>query len=262
VPPHPKDNLPDLQIVPEGKITQRKSDEHDGGTRTTAAARHRLARAGGGGGGGGDNLGTPNGGERKSNPLLTPGGRPVNQYWDGAKSEVNNAARLTKTKSEAETWNALNEVIVDNAKSTSLTNIDCYCDGVFTTKCQGDGLIVATATGSTAYSLSAGGSMVHPQVPGILFTPVCPHSLSFRPIVFPDTCKISIRVSEDARSEHSVAFDGRGRQTLNKGDTVHVSVSSWPVPAICRVSETEDWFTGVRSLLHWNLRTQQKKTKE
>mmetsp|Transcript_17108 Transcript_17108/g.25645 ORF Transcript_17108/g.25645 Transcript_17108/m.25645 type:complete len:736 (+) Transcript_17108:72-2279(+) len=162
-------------------------------------------------------------------------------------------------KKKKEFWTALNEVIVDNGKSTSLTNMDCYCDGVFTTKCQGDGLIIATPTGSTAYSLSAGGSMVHPQVPGILFTPVCPHSLSFRPIVFPDTSKLSIEISMDARADHSVAFDGRLRQTLGKGDKVVVSVSSWPVPAISRVSETDDWFTGVRSLLHWNVRTQQKK---
>ncbi|GAB5354788.1 hypothetical protein AAMO2058_000149400 [Amorphochlora amoebiformis] len=166
-----------------------------------------------------------------------------------------------KQNFDPEIWTALNEVIIDNGKSTSLTNLDCFCDGVFTTKCQGDGLIVATPTGSTAYSLSAGGSMVHPQVPGILFTPVCPHSLSFRPIVFPDTSKMKIKVSTDARSDHSVAFDGRQRQTLRRGDTVHVSVSAWPVPAICRVSETEDWFNGVRSLLHWNLRTAQKRDK-
>jgi len=161
-----------------------------------------------------------------------------------------------------EYFTALNEVIVDNAKNSSLTNLDCYSDGVFTTKCQGDGLIVATPTGSTAYSLSAGGSMVHPQVPGILFTPVCPHSLSFRPIIFPDTSKISIKVSDDARGIHEVAFDGKNRQKLYKGDQVHISMSSWPVPAVCRVSETDDWFNGVRSLLHWNQRPSQKRMKE
>mmetsp|Transcript_15913 Transcript_15913/g.28545 ORF Transcript_15913/g.28545 Transcript_15913/m.28545 type:complete len:556 (+) Transcript_15913:32-1699(+) len=176
---------------------------------------------------------------------------------DVQKSE----AKIKSHDKEEKLFTALNEVIVDNAKSTSLTNLDCYCDGVFTTKCQGDGLIVATPSGSTAYSLSAGGSMVHPQVPGILFTPVCPHSLSFRPIVFPDTSKISIRVSEDTRGDHSVAFDGKRRHMLHAGDSVHVSMCQWPIPAICRVSETEDWFNGVRSLLHWNLRAHQKKHK-
>lgn len=59
---------------------------------------------------------------------------------------------------------------------------------------QGDGLIIGTPTGSTAYSLAAGGSMVHPQVPCILFTPICPHSLSFRPLMFPDYCQLCIQV--------------------------------------------------------------------
>jgi NAD+ kinase len=61
---------------------------------------------------------------------------------------------------------------------------------------QGDGLIVATPTGSTAYSLAAGGSMVHPQVPGMLFTPICPHSLSFRPLIFPDHVQLVVQVGQ------------------------------------------------------------------
>lgn len=66
---------------------------------------------------------------------------------------------------------------------------------------QGDGLIVATPTGSTAYSLAAGGSMVHPQVPCILFTPICPHSLSFRPLMFPDHGEAGI-TSDHVWSRH------------------------------------------------------------
>lgn len=164
---------------------------------------------------------------------------------------------LTARKDNAVTFSALNEVLIGN--STALTNLDCYADDVFTTKCQADGLILATPTGSTAYSLSAGGSMVHPQVPGILCTPVCPHSLSFRPIVYPDTTRIAIVVCKDARGQHTVTFDGRNRTQLRNGDRVDVRVSDYPIPAICRVGETEDWFTGVRNLLHWNLRATQKR---
>lgn len=64
---------------------------------------------------------------------------------------------------------------------------------------QADGVMLATPTGSTAYSVAAGGSMVHPNVPAILFTPVCPHSLSFRPVILPDYAEVELRVPHDAR---------------------------------------------------------------
>ena len=82
----------------------------------------------------------------------------------------------------------LNDVVIDRGASPYLTNLECFADGAFVTRVQGDGLIIATPSGSTAYSLAAAGSMVHPGVPAILFTPVCPHSLSFRPLIFPVRC--------------------------------------------------------------------------
>jgi NAD kinase len=88
----------------------------------------------------------------------------------------------------------LNEVVIDRGSSPYLSNLDVFCDDLHVTTVQADGLIVATTTGSTAYSLSAGGSMVHPQVPAILVTPICPHSLSFRPLLFPDAAELKIHV--------------------------------------------------------------------
>lgn len=79
----------------------------------------------------------------------------------------------------------LNEVVVDRGPSSFLSNIDLFIDGKYITTVQGDGLIVSTPTGITAYAVAAGASMVHPSVPAIMVTPICPHSLSFRPIVVP-----------------------------------------------------------------------------
>lgn len=79
----------------------------------------------------------------------------------------------------------LNEVVVDRGPSPYLSNIDLFIDGKHVTSVQGDGLIVSTPTGSTAYAVAAGASMIHPSVPAIMITPICPHSLSFRPIVVP-----------------------------------------------------------------------------
>ncbi|XP_069698330.1 NAD kinase-like isoform X12 [Periplaneta americana] len=79
----------------------------------------------------------------------------------------------------------LNEVVIDRGPSPYLSNIDLFLDGKHITSVQGDGLIVSTPTGSTAYAVAAGASMIHPSVPAIMVTPICPHSLSFRPIVVP-----------------------------------------------------------------------------
>ena len=88
----------------------------------------------------------------------------------------------------------LNEVVVDRGTSSSVTHVEIYCNGRFLTTLLGDGLIISTPTGSTAYSMSAGASLVHPSVPGIVLTPICPHSLSFRPIVLPAGVELKVSI--------------------------------------------------------------------
>lgn len=84
------------------------------------------------------------------------------------------------------------------------------------TTVQADGLTVSTPTGSTAYSLSAGGSLVHPQIPALLITPICPHTLSFRPMLLPDSMELRICVPYNSRSTAWASFDGRGRVELKR----------------------------------------------
>ncbi|CAA3014075.1 NAD kinase 2, chloroplastic [Olea europaea subsp. europaea] len=91
-------------------------------------------------------------------------------------------------------FDVLNEVIVDRGSNPYPSKIECYEHDRLITKVQGDGVIVATPTGSTAYSTAAGGSMVHPNVPCMLFTPICPHSLSFRPVILPDSARLELKV--------------------------------------------------------------------
>eukprot|EP00611_Tribonema_gayanum_P026953 TRINITY_DN6537_c0_g1_i2.p1 TRINITY_DN6537_c0_g1~~TRINITY_DN6537_c0_g1_i2.p1 ORF type:complete len:411 (+),score=98.38 TRINITY_DN6537_c0_g1_i2:80-1312(+) len=85
------------------------------------------------------------------------------------------SARIVRAGKPGCTYHALNEVVVERGGNPHLSLIECFCDDQFLTTVQADGLIIATPTGSTAYSMSAGGSMVHPSVPAILFTPICPH---------------------------------------------------------------------------------------
>nr|XP_009785910.1 PREDICTED: NAD kinase 2, chloroplastic-like isoform X1 [Nicotiana sylvestris] len=92
-------------------------------------------------------------------------------------------------------FDVLNEIVVDRGSNPYLSKIECYEHDRLITKVQGDGVIVATPTGSTAYSTAAGGSMVHPNVPCMLFTPICPHSLSFRPVILPDSARLELKVT-------------------------------------------------------------------
>ena len=149
----------------------------------------------------------------------------------------------------------LNEVVIDRGPSHSLVALDCYVDGMPMTRLQADGIIVATPTGSTAYSLAAGGSMVHPGISAILFTPVCAHALSSRPLVLPDGIELRISVCPTSRCTAWAAFDGRRRTELQRGDTLCVRVSPFPLPSVTCHSETDDFFRAAKSGLHWNQRS-------
>ncbi|WVZ01705.1 hypothetical protein V8G54_022511 [Vigna mungo] len=151
----------------------------------------------------------------------------------------------------------LNEVTIDRGISSFLTNLECFCDDSFVTCVQGDGLILSTTSGSTAYSLAAGGSMVHPQVPGILFTPICPHSLSFRPMIFPEHVTLRVQVPFNSRSPAWASFDGKDRKQLAPGDALVCSMAPWPVPTACLDDSTNDFLRSIHEGLHWNLRKTQ-----
>uniref|UniRef100_A0A669CNJ6 NAD(+) kinase n=1 Tax=Oreochromis niloticus TaxID=8128 RepID=A0A669CNJ6_ORENI len=148
----------------------------------------------------------------------------------------------------------LNEVVVDRGPSSYLSNVDLYLDGRLITSVQGDGLIVSTPTGSTAYAAAAGASMIHPNVPAIMVTPICPHSLSFRPIVVPAGVELMITLSPDARNTAWVSFDGRKRQEIQHGDCIKITTSCYPVPSICCHDLVYDWFESLAQCLHWNVR--------
>lgn len=152
----------------------------------------------------------------------------------------------------------LNEVVLDRGYSPYLSNLECFCDHVPITNIQADGIIISSATGSTAYSLSAGGSMLHPQVPAILFTPICPHSLSFRPLIFPDSVELKIQVPNDSRSTAWASFDGREQTELQRGDYLIIRVSKWPFVWIRESDGVADWFRSLAECLHWNDRRKQK----
>jgi NAD+ kinase len=112
--------------------------------------------------------------------------------------------------------------------------------------------MLTLVTGSTAYSLSAGGSLVHPDIPAILLTPICPHTLSFRPMVLSDTMLLRVSIPRNSRATAYCSFDGKGRVELKQGDHVTIAASQYPFPTV--VKSGSEWFNSVSRTLRWNTR--------
>ena len=109
------------------------------------------------------------------------------------------------------TYEILNDIVVDRGPNPTMSTIELFGDEEHLTTVQADGICVATPTGSTAYNLAAGGSLCHPENPVILVTAICAHTLSFRPIILPDTIVLRLGVPYDARANSWASFDGRER---------------------------------------------------
>jgi NAD+ kinase len=118
-----------------------------------------------------------------------------------------------------ETHDALNDAVITKAAIARMIDLDTHVDGQLVCNYKADGLIVSTPTGSTAYSLSAGGPIIFPSVPAICLTPICPHMLTNRPVIVPETSIIRIVTHGDGDSV-LLTIDGQVGTPLYEGDTV------------------------------------------
>ncbi|KAF7909940.1 uncharacterized protein EAF01_003658 [Botrytis porri] len=161
------------------------------------------------------------------------------------------------------TYEILNDIVVDRGPNPTMSSIEIFGDDEHFTSVQADGVCVATPTGSTAYNLAAGGSLCHPENPVILVSAICAHTLSFRPIILPDTIVLRLGVPYDARTSSWASFDGRERVELNPGDYVTISASRYPFANVMpQGRRSEDWVNSISGKLGWNTRQRQKGYKE
>ncbi|GAA5828922.1 hypothetical protein JCM11251_005919 [Rhodosporidiobolus azoricus] len=182
-------------------------------------------------------------------------GKPVSE--GGREGKKDKAIKCFSTRA-VESFEVLNDLVVDRGPSPYVSQLELFGDEHHMTTVQADGLTVSTPTGSTAYSLSAGGSLVHPEIPAILITPICPHTLSFRPMLLPDSMELRICVPYNSRSTAWASFDGRGRVELRQGDHIKVTASPYPFPTVCADKQSTDWFHSIARTLKWNERERQK----
>jgi NAD+ kinase len=143
---------------------------------------------------------------------------------------------------------AMNDVVVNRGATSGMVELRVEVNGHFVANQRADGLIVASPTGSTAYSLSAGGPLLHPSTPGWVLVPIAPHTLSNRPLVLPDACEVTIEVVSGR--DASANFDMQSMASLLHGDRISVRRSEHRVRFLHPVGWT--YFDTLREKLHWN----------
>ncbi len=120
----------------------------------------------------------------------------------------------------------LNDVVITKGAVARIVYLEVQCDGVQAMECGGDGVIVATPTGSTAYSLSAGGPIVEPEAKNILITPICAHDVGSRCLVASENRVVTVALTRNARRNAFLSVDGGKAQRLNMGDTATIRCSN------------------------------------
>jgi NAD+ kinase len=142
-----------------------------------------------------------------------------------------------------------NDVVINKGALARLARFTTWVDDDYLTDYRADGLIVATPTGSTAYSLAAGGPIMHPEVPGILLTPICPFTLTNRPLIVPQDATIKIRLGEKVSDIH-LTFDGQKGLSINESHSILIRKSPYPVNLI--TLPERNYYDILRTKLRWS----------
>jgi NAD+ kinase len=145
----------------------------------------------------------------------------------------------------------LNDVVIAKSALARISDHETWLDGKYVATFKADGVIFSTPTGSTAYSLSAGGPIVHPSIDCMIVTPICPHALTQRPIVVPADQPLVVKLTHEL-SDVYLTIDGQAGQPLEKGDRLEVTRAATRVQIVRNPSI--DYFGVLRAKLHWGER--------
>ncbi len=143
----------------------------------------------------------------------------------------------------------LNDIVINRGALARLASIATYINNDYLTTFKADGLILATPTGSTAYSLAAGGPVIHPDVPGIIISPICPFTLTNRPLIVPDSIEIKLKLEKGA-SDIMLTFDGQEGLDITDKDTIIVRKSPYPLNMITLPGQ--HYFNVLKAKLRWS----------
>ena len=179
-------------------------------------------------------------------------GDRLDEILDGRYREEKRAllhAYLERDGQQVEEGIALNDVVIHKWNTVRMIEFQTYVDGALVHRQRSDGTIVATPTGSTAYALSGGGPIVHPALNAILLVPVCPHTLSNRPLVIDGDSHIKLEFEPGHADCVQVTLDGQINFGLQEGDTVHIARKARPIRLLH--PHDHDHYQILRAKLHW-----------
>jgi NAD+ kinase len=159
------------------------------------------------------------------------------------------SASITGQGAGGGTLNALNDVVLQRAASGRILDFETTVDGHYVNSHGGDGLIVATPTGSTAYALSCGGPIIRPDVAALVMVPVCPHTLSDRPLVIQSSSRIEVTVRASAAADALVTCDGEELGALRTGQTLRIEAANETVTLLHPTDH--NYYDLLRSKLNW-----------
>jgi NAD+ kinase len=160
--------------------------------------------------------------------------------------------RITKDGRETGSYLALNDAVISKSTLSRMIDLQTWADDVEVTTYHADGLIAATPTGSSAYSLSAGGPLLLPGISAIVLTPICPHALTQRPLVLPQNCVVRIQLRDARGGKVHLTVDGQVGGTLQEGEIVELRKSESPLQML--VPPNRNRFEAMRSKLRWGTR--------
>jgi NAD+ kinase len=143
----------------------------------------------------------------------------------------------------------LNDVVVTKAALSRIIELEVTIDGLFVSSFRADGLIVSSPTGSTAYNLAAGGPILHPVLPAVVLTPICPHMLTNRPLVVGDEAVVEVRLRAAREGEVHITFDGQRGFPLASTDVVTVTRSPHSLRLV--KAPGRDYYEVLRTKLKW-----------